>query len=83
MAKANYIDKIIKIVEKGGSFGDMMGDKSIRATNAIAVDDCKLLAVNKKTYDLLSKAQLKTDNRSKYTFLASLPIFKHLQTFSL
>jgi hypothetical protein len=61
----------------------MMGEKSIRATNAIAVDACNMLAVSKKTYDLLSKAQLKTDNRSKYAFLSSLPIFQHLHPFSL
>lgn len=61
----------------------MMADASIRATNATAFEECHLLAISKKAYEGLLKAQLRTDKRSKFLFLSSLPVLAPLHTFAL
>lgn len=79
-----FEDKIVKVIEKGGSFGDMMeGTDNVRSTNAVATEECDALRLNKKTYQVLLNAQLKTENYSRYHFLSELPIFRNAGTFAL
>ncbi len=42
-----------------------------------------MLAISKKAYDCLLKAQLKTDSRSKFLFLSSIPQLAPLPSSSL
>jgi CRP-like cAMP-binding protein len=61
----------------------MMGETSIRVTSAVAVEEGHLLALSKQAYEVLLKAQLRTDNRSKFLFLSSLPVLAPLHPFAL
>jgi hypothetical protein len=61
----------------------MLGETSLRATNALAVEECHLLAISRKAYDCLLKAQLRTDNRSKFLFLSSIPQLAPLHSLPL
>lgn len=61
----------------------MMQDSNLRLTNAIAVEDCHVLYLDKKSYETLLKAQLKSENQSKYNFLEELPIFKQIAPFAI
>lgn len=37
-----------------------MGDRCVRATNAIVTDKCDVIIIKKKIYDSLFKAQIQT-----------------------
>lgn len=74
--------RIVRIVYKGESFGDL-GDLSRRGTNATAKEVSHLMVIRKQNWDYLSKVQVKSDSKSKYEFLASLPFFKLLYRYSL
>jgi hypothetical protein len=61
----------------------MMSEVSLRATNAIAMEECHFLSISKKAYDYLLTAQMRTDNRSKFLFLSSIPQLASLRSINL
>lgn len=55
----------------------------LRETKAIAVEPSEVLRLNKKTYEILLTAQLKTENHLRLLFLEEIPLFKQLTSFAL
>jgi hypothetical protein len=53
-------EKVVQTIEVGRCFGDMTQEDSVRETNAVAVETSEMLCINRKTYETLLKAQLKS-----------------------
>lgn len=58
-------DQIVKIMGTGECFGEV-GDALRRGTNAVAAETTHLLMVRRIHYDTISRAQLKSVNRTRY-----------------
>jgi hypothetical protein len=60
-----------------------MGESNRRGTNSLAKEVCHLLIIKKQNFGTLSNAHTKSENKTKYELLSSLPLFKLLYRYTL